>query len=880
MNPFKFKSVIILLVSIAVIGILLPVQAAQSGEQNIFNIKDFGAKGNRSTNDAPAIQKAIDACSKAGGGMVYIPPGDFLTGPLFLKSNIDFHLEAGATLWATSDKSVYFEDGKVPTKNPRGSSEPHTGYQLINGQNLKNLSITGRGTINGQGSTYWWGIEKYRPYIMSLHNCENVLFEGITTLESPTHTFSFESVNHLVIRNITLLNDPKSPNTDGFHFSRCRDVLVSQVTMDTGDDCICVHNGTRDLTVSNCTFRTPWGAVYISNGSHISITNCVIECRMVLKDVGRAEYVVVSDIVAYGEGILFSHVQGQGRTKELKMSNIIATGFAQAGWLENAENIMLDNIRIIRKSGAGSDILFNGFDFKNINGLTLRHVEVENVESGPGLRCENISNLEIDGFQAKGLAESDPAILLSNVENSYIHACRALPGTQFLEIKGKETQDIRIASNDLRGAKISADKDVASTALQGVSVKYRALHLPETIHAGDTVTVQTSITNQSDRDGFCLLSLQVDSKEAAAEWIWLEGGEESNINLMLPPFYRAESHTFSVGDAIPVTRKIIGIPAKLVCKSLDVSTEIIPAGGAVQLIAEVQNIGSEAIKAQVNLMDGEQSVLEDPAVVDPGEVIKVTYAYTIDKLGVHDLSVLDADPVKVKVYDGAMNSLVLDLDMETIENDCVKDKSGLDHNLFLKCNPAGQIPQSVSWKFGQALEFDGHTSYGEIDKMLLCYPMTVSVWLKPDSLTASSVGGRQMILFASEPRGNDGFGPEDETHLARDAGDVLAFTTRNGNHFDVRQQLDLNDAPVFVTVVYDKTSRLFINGRVVDEVTGQDKVPDYSDYIDKLYVGRPTSAKLRFYHGIIDELRIYHEALSEEEVQQLYERYLKLGIGN
>ena len=64
-------------------------------------------------------------------------------------------------------------------------------------------------------------------------------------------------------------------------------------------------------------------------------------------------------------------------------------------------------------------------------------------------------------------------------------------------------------------------------------------------------------------------------------------------------------------------------------------------------------------------------MLEDPAVVDPGEVIKVTYAYTIDKLGVHDLSVLDADPVKVKVYDGAMNSLVLDLDMETIENDCV-----------------------------------------------------------------------------------------------------------------------------------------------------------------------------------------------------------------
>jgi len=596
---------------------------------------------------------------------------------------------------------------------------------------------------------------------------------------------------------------------------------------------------------------------------------------MLLKDIGRAEYVVVSDIVAYGEGILFSHIQGQGRTKELKMSNIIATGFAQAGWLEDGDNITLDNIRIIRKSGAGSDILFNGFDFKNINGLTLRHVEVENIESGPGLRCENISDLEIDGFQAKGLAEGDPAILLSNVENSYIHTCRALPGTQFLEIKGDRTQDIRIASNDLRGATISADNDVTSTALQGISVKYSALNLPKIIHAGEAVTVQASIANQSDRDGFCLVNLQVDGKETTAEWLWLEGGEKRNVSLMLPPFYRAESHTFSMGDTAPLTRKITAVPARLVCNSINVSTEIIPAGKGIQLIAEIQNVGSEATTSQVKLMDGEQSVQEKMVAADPGEVITMTYSYPIDKLGVHTLSVLDADPLKVKVYDEAINSLVLDLDMESIENNRVKDQSGLDHDLFLKCNPDGEIPRSVSWKFGNALEFDGHTSYGEVEKMLLDYPMTISLWLKPDSLTASSVGGRQMILFASEPRGNDGFGPEDETHLARDAGDVLAFTTRNANHFDVRQQLDLNDSPVFVTVVYDKTSRLYINGKIVDEVAGQERVPDYSGYVDKLLVGRPTSPKLRFYHGIMDELRIYHEALSEKEVQRLYESYVK-----
>ena len=99
----------------------------------IFNVKDYGATGQKSDNALPAIQKAIDTCAAAGGGLVYLPPGEYTSGQIRLRSHVRFHLEAGATLFVSKDTSQ-FQKGQYAA--------------AIFGEDLENISIEGRGTVD------------------------------------------------------------------------------------------------------------------------------------------------------------------------------------------------------------------------------------------------------------------------------------------------------------------------------------------------------------------------------------------------------------------------------------------------------------------------------------------------------------------------------------------------------------------------------------------------------------------------------------------------------------------------------------------------------------------------------------------------------------
>src|SRR5439155_16480377 len=114
----------------------VPALSAQSGLA-VFNVKNYGATGKKRDNAKPAIQKAVDACAKAGGGMVYLPPGEYTSGTIHLRSHVRFYIEAGATLYAAEEDPAYDTDG------------------LLFGEDLENVTIEGRGTINGQSKYDW-----------------------------------------------------------------------------------------------------------------------------------------------------------------------------------------------------------------------------------------------------------------------------------------------------------------------------------------------------------------------------------------------------------------------------------------------------------------------------------------------------------------------------------------------------------------------------------------------------------------------------------------------------------------------------------------------------------------------------------------------------
>ena len=255
----------------------------------IINILDCGAVGDGKTLCTNAIASAVEQCEKLGGGVIYVPAGTYLTGPIFLKSNMELNIEAGATLLFSADMNDY------PVVNSRWEGVKQDCYaSLINADNCENISITGRGTLDGQGA-FWWKIfrakeNKYpRPKMIAPYECKNVLIQGVTLTNSPSWTINTILCDNVTIDNVTINNPYDSPNTDGIDPESCSNIHISNCHVDVGDDCIAIKAGTegtaervpcKNITITNCTMVHGHGGVVIGSemsGSveNVTISNCV-----------------------------------------------------------------------------------------------------------------------------------------------------------------------------------------------------------------------------------------------------------------------------------------------------------------------------------------------------------------------------------------------------------------------------------------------------------------------------------------------------------------------------------------------------------------------------------------------------------------------------
>ena len=169
---------------------------------SVYNITDFGAVGDGVTSCTDSIKKAIKKCASNGGGKIYVPAGKFLTGAIFLESDMNLYLEAGATLLFSNDIEEY------PVVISRWEGVKRECYaSCINADNARNVSITGRGTLDGQGA-FWWNIfrakeNKYpRPKLIAPYECENVLISGVTLKNSPSWT-----INTILCDNVTIRSE-------------------------------------------------------------------------------------------------------------------------------------------------------------------------------------------------------------------------------------------------------------------------------------------------------------------------------------------------------------------------------------------------------------------------------------------------------------------------------------------------------------------------------------------------------------------------------------------------------------------------------------------------------------------------------------------------
>jgi polygalacturonase len=243
----------------------------------------FGAKADGVTKDTAAIQAAIDSCARRGGGTapetVRLTPGTYLSAPIVLRSNITLELDKGATLLGSADHADY--PAKTEFREPGLQS-------LVSATDASNVAITGEGTIDGNGESWWaiaravknagvMGSDHPRPRLVVFDHCKHVTVEGVTIQNSPMWQLVPYYSDDVVIRNVRVLAPARSPNTDAVDPFSSSHVVIDHVFADVGDDDIAIKSGainspgpdapSREISVTDCTFLHGHG---LSIGSEIA----------------------------------------------------------------------------------------------------------------------------------------------------------------------------------------------------------------------------------------------------------------------------------------------------------------------------------------------------------------------------------------------------------------------------------------------------------------------------------------------------------------------------------------------------------------------------------------------------------------------------------
>ena len=241
--------------------------------------RTFGAKGDGVTKDTQAIQSAIDACAAKGGGIVRLTAGTYVSAPIVLKSNIDFHLDKGATLLGSPNHADYPPQTEfhLPDLQP-----------LVGAIGATNIAITGEGTIDGNGESWWkeargvkdhgiLGVGKPRPKIIILDHCKHVRVEGVSIKNSPMWQLVPYYSDDVVIKKIRVTAPPDAPNTDAVDPFSSSNIVIDHLYADTGDDDIAIKSGpinspgpddpSKNIVIRDCTFLHGHG---LSVGSELS----------------------------------------------------------------------------------------------------------------------------------------------------------------------------------------------------------------------------------------------------------------------------------------------------------------------------------------------------------------------------------------------------------------------------------------------------------------------------------------------------------------------------------------------------------------------------------------------------------------------------------
>jgi polygalacturonase len=398
------------------------VAAADDANHTIFDITKYGAVSDGKTSSADAFKSAIDACKQAGGGVVRVPAGKFLTAPIDFVDGMTLQVDEGATLLISDDMNLFpvvgtrWEGVMVDARRP-----------CVWAKGCKNVAITGGGTIDGQGAAWWKAVRERRrtegnptgsaaatlmatpqdpaalqkrPPLVQFRDCTNVKVEGVTLTNSPFWTSHFLFCDNVTIKNVKMLNPSDSPNTDAVDVDSSTHVTIDGCYADVGDDAFTLKSGkdedgrkvnrpTEDIVVSNCIVKHAHGAVVIGS-----------------ETAGSVRRVRFSNIVADGtdSGVRIKSMRGRGgvvedvRADNISMNNVANTFIITMRYRASDpeplsertplfKDIHLSNISATNSRRAGG---IYGIEERPIGDVTFENM---NISAKEGFTVEDAKNL-------------------------------------------------------------------------------------------------------------------------------------------------------------------------------------------------------------------------------------------------------------------------------------------------------------------------------------------------------------------------------------------------------------------------------------------------------------------------------------------------------